>query len=144
MKNLIFTIQTLIAMIINGYFFNYINFLFFNFDGSKQLENIPKGEEFFVVVIFAPILETIFLQYSLYKLLLLSRVKHYSFYLITMAFIFSLLHTYNWLYVLMTFFGGLLLNNYYLKMIDFNNQFKAIVYTIVLHAIFNAYGFLFI
>jgi hypothetical protein len=57
-------------------------------------------------------------------------------------FNFSQVHWYNWLYVIMTFFGGLILNSFYVK-INNNSPKYSYAFTALFHALFNLYGFLF-
>lgn len=132
----------LFLAILNGYFYQFINDTFVHYENTSFHE-ISIGEEFFLVVLFAPIVETIILQFCLYQLLALTKVKSFHFYLIVMGFVFSQIHWYHWLYVLMTFSSGLLINYLYLKVLfKTKNQTKAVFLTILFHASYNLFGFL--
>ncbi|WP_371566871.1 hypothetical protein [Pedobacter sp. AJM] len=61
-----------------------------------------------------------------------------------MSFAFSQGHWYNWLYVVATFFNGLFFNTLYLKVYRLKNEFYAILLVIMVHALYNLYGFLFV
>lgn len=132
-------------MIINGCFFSCINEHFFGYDGvNANFDFSDVVEKFTTIVIFAPIIETILSQYLLYKLLRLTKIKSFYFYLIAMSVVFSLFHTYNWLYMLMTFVSALILNNFYLKTTNRYGNAEAALFTIFIHAAYNAFGFFFV
>lgn len=130
-------------MIICGYFFSIVNAYFFDFDGP-DFDVETEAEIFLVIAIVAPIFETLFLQTMLYKLLRITKIKSFYFYLISMSLVFSLLHTYNWFYIVMTFFNSLLINNFYIRIIQKKDTFTAFSLTALLHSLYNLYGYFFV
>ena len=78
-------------------------------------------EEFCLVVVVAPLLETLIFQLSLYdafqfltkKLNLKSNAKD-GLFIISASLVFSAFHNYNWLYHVSAFLGGICLNYAYL------------------------------
>jgi len=131
----------LIVAIANGYFFNWINDRFYHFETKTLFAYASRWELLFLVVIFAPVLET-YLAQDLPKRIL-SKLKITSTWLLLLlpSIIFALAHWYFWLYAVMTFFSGLILNYFYLWA---KRRFAYyILLTIGLHAACNLYGFLF-
>ncbi len=99
---------------------------------------------FFLVVVFAPIIETLIFQFLLYRLLNQMRIKNTLIIVIIMSFAFSQAHWYHWLYVVATFINGLFLNYYYVYIYKKKNELIAVLLTIALHSSYNLYGFLFV
>ena len=140
----IFIISFALALL-NGYFFNYINdnYLHFNVNYYKH-QNITKNELHFIAIFVAPFIETLVFQYFLY--LVLTKwigIKNKYFCIIIMSIIFASMHYYNWLYIVMTFFGGIILNNLYIYYNKHVHTYSFIL-TVLFHALFNLFGFLFI
>ncbi|SMO62120.1 CAAX protease self-immunity [Chryseobacterium rhizoplanae] len=140
----IFIISFALALL-NGYFFNYINdtYLHFNVNYYKH-QNITKNELHFIAIFVAPFIETLVFQYFLY--LVLTKwigIKNKYFCIIIMSIIFASMHYYNWLYIVMTFFGGIILNNLYIYYNKHVHPYSFIL-TVLFHALFNLFGFLFI
>jgi len=136
-------ILLLLLQILNGYIFNYLNKNFFYFE-SPFFEEIPAKEMFFLVVIIAPIIETLIFQYLLFSLLNQIRIKNTLIIVLLMSFAFSLAHWYHWLYVVATFINGFFLNYFYVYIYKYRNELVAVLLTIALHASYNLYGFLFV
>lgn len=99
-------------------------------------------EEFCVVVLVTPILETLIFQSCSYnafqfltqKLVIKSPVKDWLF-IITSSLIFSAFHWYNWLYHVHAFLGGICLNYAYLY---FNRaNFYPYLSVVLIHCIYN-------
>lgn len=143
-KLIIFFIISFILAVLNGYFFNYINdtYLHFNVNYNKH-QNISKNELNFIAICIAPILETLIFQHILYLILKKIKIQNNVMCIIIMSIVFSSMHYYNWLYIVMTFFGGLILNNLYVYYYKYNNKYSYIL-TVFFHALFNLYGYLFI
>lgn len=144
-KLLFFFIISFSLALLNGYFFNYINDIYFHFDvNQSRHNNISKEELNFIAIFIAPFLETFLFQYLPY--LVLSkwmRIKNRILCIIIMSSIFASMHYYNGLYIAMTFFGGIILNNLYIYYNKHAYQYSFIL-TVLFHGLFNLYGFLFI
>lgn len=135
---IIFTLK-----ILNGNIFNYLNNNYFLLE-TPFFEKIPENELFFLVVIFAPIFETLIIQFFLYRLLTKLRIENIYIKIIIMSFAFSLAHHYHWLYMVATFVGGLLINYFYVSVLKLRNELQAVFLTMALHASYNLFGFLFV
>ncbi|KMQ62688.1 hypothetical protein ACM40_10540 [Chryseobacterium sp. BLS98] len=144
-KLFIFFLISFALAVINGYFFNYINDIYLHFDVNQDKnQNISKNELNFIAIFIAPFIETFAFQYLPY--LVLTKwigIKNNIICIITMSVIFSSMHYYNWLYIVMTFFGGLILNNLYVYYYKHTHKYSFIL-TVFFHALFNLYGFLFV
>lgn len=128
--------------ICNGYFFNYLNNSFFQLH-NDLFEGLSSFELAFLSVLVAPIIETILFQFLLYKMLKTSlSIRNDAICIIIMSIIFSQLHWYHWLYVLMTFTGGMILNIYYVSSLKQSRY--SLILTILLHSTYNLYGVLFV
>ena len=133
----------LILAILNGYFFNFINDTFFHFT-NPEFDKLSEKEAFFLTVIIAPIIETLILQVLIYKILRHVGIKNGYICIGIMSVIFSQMHWYYWLYVVMTFVSGLIINSFYIKLIKLKNTTWAFLFTMSLHLSYNLYGFLFV
>ncbi|OYW79516.1 MAG: hypothetical protein B7Z27_05395, partial [Sphingobacteriia bacterium 32-37-4] len=98
-----------------------------------------KVEEFFIAVIFAPILETLIFQYFIISYILDKRPNAYLFTCFFSAILFGLSHFYSPEYILKTFFSGLLFGTLYLVVQNKNNN--AFIIVTIAHAIYNFIGF---
>ncbi len=134
---------SLLYAILNGYFFNFINDNFIHFE-NKKYDDFSKNEMFFISVVFAPVMETIFCQLLLYKFLRVIKIKNDNLNIFIMSFIFSQLHWFHWNYVVMVFFSSLALNYLYVKVFKLKNELIAFILTVLLHSLYNLYGFLFV
>lgn len=131
----------LLIKIINGYLFTYINNRFFKLE-NRAFDNLSEGELFFVAVVAAPIIETLIFQYTLYKILNYLKVKNTLILIVLMSIVFSLAHSYHWLYMLATFFSGLILNHLYISTLKNRGEWLAVLLTVGLHLSYNLFGFL--
>lgn len=138
-----FFFLSLLFKILNGYIFNYLNQTVFLLE-TPFFEETPANELFFLVVVFAPIFETLICQLLLYRLLKHLKIKNTLIIVILMSFVFSQGHWYHWLYVVGTFVNGLFLNYFYIYIYKNKNELIAVLLTIALHASYNLYGFLFV
>ncbi len=111
--------------------------------------NFPPFEsvtqEFFLVVIFAPIIETALFQYLILGLVLsiiesIFKREHFYTGAVIAAVCFALFHYYNFGYVLVTFFAGLSFNLFY-HIIKLQGR-NAFVHTVIVHATYNLILFL--
>ncbi len=99
-------------------------------------------EEIFIVAILAPFIETLFLQTVPYQLVsyasnqLSLKVKtHHFIYIFLSSVLFAAMHTYNWLYCLGAFIGGLTLNYSY---VYFKKQkFYPYLSVVSIHLLYN-------
>ncbi|WP_426479898.1 CPBP family glutamic-type intramembrane protease [Chryseobacterium sp. CBSDS_008] len=115
-KTVTFFIVSFVFALLNGYFFNYINDAYLHFDVNyNKSQNISKNELNFIAIFIAPFLETFLFQYLPYFILSKwIKLNNKVFCIIIMSIIFASMHYYNWLYIVMTFFGGIILNNLYI------------------------------
>ena len=65
----------LLFKIINGFVFTYINYSFYKLENAI-FEKFSENELFYIAVVFAPIIETLIFQLSLYKFLNQIRIKN--------------------------------------------------------------------
>ncbi|PJE47998.1 MAG: hypothetical protein CUR34_00520 [Sediminibacterium sp.] len=94
-----------------------------------------KKEEFLFVVILAPLIETLIFQYSIITSLLEKRPKAYLFACIFSAILFGLSHFYSPVYILKTFFSGLLFATLYLVVSQ--KKRNAFIAVVIAHALYN-------
>lgn len=144
-KLLVFFIISFALALLNGYFFNFLNDTYFHFDvNQNRNKNISKEELNFIAIFIAPFLETFLFQHLPY--LVLSkwmRIRNRVLCIIIMSIIFASMHYYNGLYIVMTFFGGIILNNLYIYYFRHAHAYSFML-TVFFHGLFNLYGFLFI
>ncbi len=142
-KNILVFICCLVATILNGYIFNYINNTYFEYSSNDNgLEKFSETAKFFMIVIFAPLLETsilnLFPNWALRRL----KVSNEFVLIIIPSILFALLHIYHPLYVVMTFIGGIILNWYYIYC-QKNTRYTFWL-VCLLHASYNLYGYIFV
>ncbi|MBK1897199.1 CPBP family intramembrane glutamic endopeptidase [Chryseobacterium paridis] len=143
LKNIFLFVFFLILSILNFHLFNYLNNNFFHLETSYH-DDLSKKQMFYVAVFVAPLIETVIFQTGLYLILdELFKIKNSLTCIIIMSVAFAAQHYYNWLYIVATFFGGLILNTFY---VIFNKKVPGYSYcfTVLLHALYNLYGILFI
>jgi len=142
MKNFYTFILFFILAVVNGYFFNFINDYYFHIE-TKLPTGISQKEMAFLAVFVAPFLETLIFQYLLHAgLTKVLNVKSNLVCVLLMSFVFSQIHWYNWLYVIMTFFSGIILNSFYITFLNRTRYYFML--TVLFHALYNLYGVLFI
>ncbi len=98
-----------------------------------------KLEEFFIAVVFAPLIETLIFQYSIISYILGKWTNAYLFSCIFSAVLFGISHFYSPEYILKTFFSGLLFGSLYLVVHNKNNN--AFIIVAIAHSIYNFIGF---
>lgn len=106
------------------------------FDSIKQ--------EFLFVVIIGPFVETFLCQYFLINLIIsltrfLFKKESISLAIFISALIFGLGHQYNYMYMAVTFFTGLLYSTFFI-IIKFRKQ-DAFTCTAIVHALYNLFAF---
>lgn len=134
----------LIVAILNGYFFNWINDTYFNYSNESEngLKDFSGLGKFGIVVILAPILETLIFQFTPNEILEKLKVRSYFLKITIPSLLFSFAHFYHPIYIVMTFIAGILLNKYY---IDTKNETRLFfILTVLLHSAYNLYGYLFV
>lgn len=118
--------------------------------GYRADTNFPPfesvKEEFFAVVIFAPFLETFIFQYllintTIYVTKLFRKEGSPILAILLPAICFGLAHSYNYIYMAITFVVGLIFNTFYMI-----NKFKrqdAYTNTTIVHGLYNlcVFGF---
>ncbi|MDP1845004.1 MAG: CPBP family glutamic-type intramembrane protease [Sediminibacterium sp.] len=122
----------LLLEIINSYIFA---FLFPDVKGS-EFQNI--FEELFVVVLFAPIIETYLIQHLVIINVLKYSKGNFLFALLVSAIVFGLAHTYSIIYIIKTFISGLIFGILYLTMRKNSN--KAILFVTFTHSAYNLFA----
>lgn len=132
----------LLASILNGYFWGFLNELYFHYAAKPRIQDAGKGVEFIFAIILAPCGET-FLCNFFPNLVLRAFTTRFYILLIVPSILFAFNHTYNPLYVVYTFFGGIILNYFYLKSREVEQStIPALIWTCLLHASFNFFVFL--
>lgn len=101
-------------------------------------------EEFIVVVIIAPFLETTFYQYFLIEFVLfitrfLFKKESILLAVLIPAIAFAMSHQYNYIYVANTLIAGISLNLFYI-IVKLRKQ-NAFICTVIVHAIYNLFVF---
>lgn len=128
----------LLASILTGYFFGVLNTLFFHYESRMGMYD-NKGIALVVGVFIAPGIET-FLCNLLPNLILRLFTNRFYILLIIPSILFGLFHTYNPVYVVYTFFGGIILNYLYLKSMEHERStLSAFILTGLLHTSFNLF-----
>lgn len=130
----------LILKILNGHLFEFLNNTYFHLE-SRADNLVEKNDLIFLAVIIGPIIETLIFQLGLNELLIKLKIKNYFLLLIIPSVLFASSHYYNWLYIILTFIGGLLLNWFYLYA-KVNGKFYAFCWVVFTHSLYNLYGVL--
>lgn len=134
----------LFLAILNGYFFNWINDTFFNYNNNFEngLKDFSIIEKFIIIIIVGPIIETLIFQYLPNEALEKLKVINKKILIIMPSILFAACHYYKPIYIVMTFFSGILLNTFYIKCKTQTNLY--FVLTVLLHSMYNLYGYLFV
>lgn len=140
--NLIILVYHLIIAVLNGYLFLFINNSFIHFNNHK-INSLSSIERYFLVLFIAPIIETVVFQFLLYKLIK-NKIHNVWIAILLMSFVFSQAHWYHWIYVLMTFFGGIIINHFYVTVYKKEGDWTSFWLTVMLHFCYNFYGLIFI
>jgi len=130
----------LVLAILNAYFFNWINDNFFHLE-THAFDKIQRGELLLLTVIIGPVAETLLLQYLPNRILIKLKLENPFLLIVIPSVIFSLGHLYFWLYAVMAFFSGLILNYFFVWLKSRSQHYLYI--TMLFHAVYNLYGFLF-
>ena len=141
MKNVLFFFFSFLLAVLNGYIFwlfaiNCVSY-------ESPLNEMSRKEAGFVILFIAPFIETFLFQFLIYYLLFsILKIRNKFINIIIMSLIFSLMHQYNWLYMVMVFLGGIVLNNLYIYYKD-KTRYSFLI-TVFFHFLYNLYGFLFV
>ncbi|WP_370407624.1 CPBP family glutamic-type intramembrane protease [Tenacibaculum dicentrarchi] len=135
----------IIILLINVIISLSLNLLDVDF-GDNELKEYSIYAIFFLVVIFAPIFETVIFNLLPIKILqYFNFFKKKPFYTIFVASIaFALTHTYSIGYVLMTYIGAITINTFFITLETKGNTTRAFLLTVLLHSAYNFIGFLLI
>jgi membrane protease YdiL (CAAX protease family) len=130
----------LLASIINGYIFNYLEAIY-----EPIVDDVftrADGPMFmlFAACIVAPFVETYLTQVLPFQLFQKLGITNFFVLLFIPALLFGLLHGTNPLMLLNKTIGGLILNYLYLNL-KLRSK-NAYIYVVVLHSLYNLYGFL--
>lgn len=139
----ILTISILTIIILNGYFFNYINNTFFYYENNEEngFTNLSVPLKYVIIVVIAPLIETFIFQMTPYIVLNMLKIKTKYLLVIIPSILFSLGHIYNPIYMCMTFIGGVFLNIYYYESKKHTHHYFLL--TALIHSFYNLYGILF-
>ena len=141
--NLKILFQFLLSSILYAIVFNFFASRFniqSNFwdNGFNELNIFLK---FFLAVVIAPIFETILL--NLLPIVVLEKLTKNKYIIVFLAsLLFAVLHWYSIYYVIFTFFGGILLNSFFLIIQCKSNTNQAVIFTILYHSLYNLFGFI--
>jgi len=136
-------IGSLILAILNAYFFLWLEREFFECQPIDHgLNEFPDSVKVLLLIVVAPIVETyLFLELPRTALLKV-RITNKFVQLIFSSLTFSVAHFYCWIYVFMTFTGGVIMNIVYNNAME--NKCSPFWTVSVFHALYNLYGFLFV
>lgn len=112
--------------------------------GKQISERYSITVEFILVVIIAPIIETILFQYLLITQVYISYngKNKKTIAILLSAFCFAIIHSYSLYYFLVTLFGGIFLAYFFCSFKDNTNTISAILYLTLIHSLTNLYIFL--
>lgn len=107
---------------------------------EDPLESLSIGIRLFTLILFAPVIETLFFQQFLINVSLkyISRNKLSA--ILFSALIFGIAHHYSFANIFKAFMAGLLYGLLYLVM-EYKNK-NPVLYVVIAHAIFNSIGFI--
>lgn len=138
------TPQLILLTVLLNLIFSILTSYFTQLFGQRVTSNFPLFEsveqELFVVLIFAPLVETLIFQYFLVNLIIsLTRflIKRESpvLSILIPAIGFGLAHNYNYIYMACTFVAGLFFNTFYV-IIKYRKQ-DAYTCTAIVHGLYN-------
>ncbi|TAH00104.1 MAG: CPBP family intramembrane metalloprotease [Sphingobacteriales bacterium] len=124
-------------LMVNANIFLYISDYFsINLEGDSDFDSFSKKSLFFLAVVFAPLTETFLCQILPYYIL--KNLKLFYLRIILPSILFGVLHDYSWLYMLATFFVGVVLNYLYFYCVA--HRRNAYLYVAALHSLYNLVG----
>jgi len=125
-----------ISQLVSAALANYINPDLTN----TKLQFDSLWEEFFVVVVIAPVIETVIFQYAFIETLANLKVKAWIC-IVTSALLFGALHWHNPVYVMVTTVVGFIIAYYYMALRK-QKGLNGIMLLIAIYALFNALAFI--
>lgn len=99
-------------------------------------EEISLTEIFILSVIVGPLIETFLFQYIVIELLYSLKKIKTNFIVIISALVFSLIHNYNLIYIIVTFIAGLIYALYYVYLKKTKKKYP-FMYIWMLHTLYN-------
>lgn len=114
--------------------------LFYSSSNSIEYKFSNKFEEFFLVVLIAPVIETYLFQHLIIKFLE-KKISSTIYILLICSLVFGLMHTYNIVYFFKACISGFLYSLLYLIIKQYKNK-NPILYVVICHSIYNLTGFL--
>jgi membrane protease YdiL (CAAX protease family) len=133
---------SLVAMIINGYLFNYIEGIYKPVFNDAFSATDSKLFVFVMACIAGPIVETYLTQALPHQIFQKLGITNFYVLLIVPALCFGLLHGTHPIILLNKTIGGLILNYLYLDLRAKNKN--AFINVAAVHGLYNLYGFLFV
>ncbi len=130
-----------IIAVFNGFFWDWINRLFIHANIINTIASKSITEQVMVGLVLAPIIETFLLQRLPNNILIKLKVRNTKILIIIPSLIFGLCHiSYSWYYGVAAFFGGLILNYFYIHSKEISKYF--FILTILLHLLYNLMAFI--
>ena len=125
------TLASFVVIILLQVFFGIIDETFLHISTENPINKYPFKEKMFLGVILAPILETFICQYLSFRLIKIF-TKNPIFIIGVSSLFFAANHYYNWLYVFIIFFIGIVLSYHYYSIQKISRY--AFWLTVLLHA----------
>lgn len=141
MKNLYILFICLTLCVANSSFFAFLNNLYFHLNLGAEFPGMSSTDMAFLAILLAPLLETFLIQllpYIFFKKI--CKLKNDLVAVFMMSVLFAFLHWYNWLYIIAAFFGGLILNSFYVYIYKKDDFLIAFWLTVLLHTLYNIYA----
>lgn len=138
---IIFTILFFVSLLSDN-FFSWINDTYYHLESNENgLAGHSKLTLFVAFVILAPTLETFLLQVIPNIILNKCKITNKYALILIPSVLFGLLHCYYWIYIIVGFIAGMILNYLYLFCKARTNY--AFLIVILFHSLHNLYVFLF-
>ncbi|NJK83368.1 MAG: CPBP family intramembrane metalloprotease [Saprospiraceae bacterium] len=113
---------------------NYFKIDVFALSGKIEFETLT--EEFFIVVVIAPLMETFLFQYLVFLIFDFFKLNKAVIILVSAA-LFASIHYYSWVYILFTFGSGLLLG--YIYWLCQLKSLRPFILVFSLHGLYNLF-----
>lgn len=110
---------------------------------NSSLDEYPIFFKIIILILIAPLLETAIFNVLPIKLLQFL-FKNKLIIILSASIVFSLIHYYSWVYMLMTYIGGVGLNMFYILTEEKKGGFASFGWTALLHSSYNLIGFILI
>ncbi|MBZ9627138.1 CPBP family intramembrane metalloprotease [Psychroflexus sp. CAK1W] len=140
-----FKLPIFFVVFILDFIYHSIVSLFITLYDPTILESFEEGtsliEIFLLSVLIGPLVETFLFQYLIIEILYAFKKIKLEVILIVSALAFSLIHTYNFIYIIVTFTSGLIYASYYLYLKKFKRRFP-FIQVWALHTLYNLIVFI--